>query len=148
MTEVPKKKITLEGLRNAFKLYSYIKPYRVEYLWGMFFLMASSLASLAFPKLLGELVNSGNTGNLAHDLNRIALLLVLTLFFQAFFSYFRVILFVNVTEKSLASLRQHTYNHLIKLPLKFFEKHRVSHQIYLCFRKRLQQRLRSSSVRS
>jgi ABC-type multidrug transport system fused ATPase/permease subunit len=125
MTEVPKKKITLEGLRNAFKLYSYIKPYRVEYLWGMFFLMASSLASLAFPKLLGELVNSGNTGNLAHDLNRIALLLVLTLFFQAFFSYFRVILFVNVTEKSLASLRQHTYNHLIKLPLKFFEKHRV-----------------------
>jgi ABC-type multidrug transport system fused ATPase/permease subunit len=125
MTEVPKKKITLEGLRNAFKLYSYIKPYRVEYLWGMFFLMASSLASLAFPKLLGELVNSGNTGNLTHDLNRIALLLVITLFFQAFFSYFRVILFVNVTEKSLASLRQHTYNHLIKLPLKFFEKHRV-----------------------
>jgi ABC-type multidrug transport system fused ATPase/permease subunit len=125
MTEVPKKKITLEGLRNAFKLYSYIKPYRVEYLWGMFFLMASSLASLAFPKLLGELVNSGNTGNLTHDLNRIALLLVITLFLQAFFSYFRVIMFVNVTEKSLASLRQHTYNHLIKLPLKFFEKHRV-----------------------
>jgi ABC-type multidrug transport system fused ATPase/permease subunit len=125
MTEVPKKKITLEGLRNAFKLYSYIKPYRVEYLWGMFFLMGSSLASLAFPKLLGELVNSGNTGNLTHDLNRIALLLVITLFLQAFFSYFRVILFVNVTEKSLASLRQHTYNHLIKLPLKFFEKHRV-----------------------
>jgi ABC-type multidrug transport system fused ATPase/permease subunit len=125
MTEVLKKKITLEGLRNAFKLYSYIKPYRVEYLWGMFFLMGSSLASLAFPKLLGELVNSGNTGNLTHDLNRIALLLVITLFLQAFFSYFRVILFVNVTEKSLASLRQHTYNHLIKLPLKFFEKHRV-----------------------
>lgn len=125
MTEVPKKKITLEGLRNAFKLYSYIKPYRVEYLWGMFFLMGSSLASLAFPKLLGELVNSGNTGNLTHDLNRIALLLVITLFLQAFFSYFRVIFFVNVTEKSLASLRQHTYNHLIKLPLKFFEKHRV-----------------------
>ncbi len=125
MTEVPKKKITLEGLRNAFKLYSYIKPYRVEYLWGMFFLMGSSLASLAFPKLLGELVNSGNTGNLTHDLNRIALLLIITLFFQAFFSYFRVIFFVNVTEKSLANLRQHTYNHLIKLPLKFFEKHRV-----------------------
>ncbi len=125
MTEVPKKKITLEGLRNAFKLYSYIRPYRGEYLWGMFFLMGSSLASLAFPKLLGELVNSGNTGNLTNDLNRIALLLIITLFLQAFFSYFRVIFFVNVTEKSLANLRQHTYNHLIKLPLKFFEKHRV-----------------------
>ena len=26
MIEVPKKKITLEGLKNALKLYSYIKP--------------------------------------------------------------------------------------------------------------------------
>jgi ABC-type multidrug transport system fused ATPase/permease subunit len=125
MVDVPKKKITLAGLKNAFKLYSYIKPYRVEYAWGMFFLMGSSLASLAFPKLLGELVNSGNSGNLSHDLNRIALLLIITLLVQAFFSYFRVVMFVNVTEKTLASLRQNTYNHLIRLPLNFFEKHRV-----------------------
>lgn len=125
MTEVPKKKITLDGLKNAFRLYRYIKPYRVEYAWGMFFLLASSIASLAFPKLLGELVNSGNAGSLATDLNRIGLLLVITLLIQSVFSYFRVVLFVNVTEKTLASLRQKTYNHLIKLPLKFFEKHRV-----------------------
>jgi ABC-type multidrug transport system fused ATPase/permease subunit len=91
----------------------------------MFFLLGSSLASLAFPKLLGELVNSGNKGNLVNDINRIALLLVATLVIQSVFSYFRVILFVNVTEKTLAFLRQTTYNHLIKLPLRFFEKHRV-----------------------
>ncbi len=125
MVEVPKKKITLGGLKNAFKLYSYIKPFRIEYAWGMFFLLGSSISSLAFPKLLGELVNSGNAGNLSNDLNRIGLLLVATLLIQSVFSYFRVVLFVNVTEKSLASLRQNTYNHLIKLPLKFFEKHRV-----------------------
>ncbi len=125
MVEVPKKKITLQGLKNALKLYSYIRPFRVEYAWGMFFLLGSSISSLAFPKLLGELVNSGNIGNLANDLNRIGLLLVATLLIQSVFSYFRVVLFVNVTEKTLASLRQSTYNHLIKLPLKFFEKHRV-----------------------
>jgi ABC-type multidrug transport system fused ATPase/permease subunit len=125
MVEVPKKKITLEGLKNAFKLYSYIKPYRIEYAWGMFFLLGSSLASLAFPKLLGELVDSGNKGNLAQDLDHIALLLIVTLLTQAVFSYFRVVLFVNVTEKTLALLRQTTYNHLIKLPLSFFERHRV-----------------------
>lgn len=125
MTEVPKKKITLEGLKNAFKLYSYIKPFRVEYAWGMFFLLGSSIASLAFPKLLGELVNSGNAGSLKHDLNHIGILLIVTLLLQSVFSYFRVVLFVNVTEKTLASLRQNTYNHLIKLPVKFFEKHRV-----------------------
>lgn len=125
MVEVPKKKITIKGLKNSFRLYSFIRPFRIEYFWGLFFLMGSSLASLAFPKLLGELVNSGNKGNLANDLNKIALLLVVTLVLQSVFSYFRVVLFVNVTEKTLAYLRQTTYNHLIKLPLRFFEKHRV-----------------------
>lgn len=123
--EIPKKKINKEGLRNAFKLYKYIKPYRVEYIIGMFFLLGSSLASLAFPKLLGELVNSGNEGSLSKDLNFIGFLLIITLLVQSTFSYFRTILFVNVTEKTLSFLRQHTYNHLIKLPLKFFEQRRV-----------------------
>lgn len=124
-SNIPKKKITFSGLKNAFKLYKYIKPYRVEYAFGLFFLLGSSLSNLAFPKLLGELVNSGNEGRLGQDLNRLALLLVGLLIFQSTFSFFRVWLFSNVTEKTLAYLRQHTYNHLILLPLKFFEKRRV-----------------------
>jgi len=123
--EVPKKKITISGLRNAFKLYSYIRPYRTIYIIGLFFLFGSSIANLAFPKLLGDLVNSGNEGNLGEGLNRIALLLAGILIVQALFSYFRTILFVKVTERSLADLRQDTYNHLIRLPVKFFDKRRV-----------------------
>ena len=123
--EVPKKKITISGLRNAFKLYSYIRPYRTIYIIGLFFLFGSSITNLAFPKLLGDLVNSGNEGNLGEDLNRIALLLAGILIVQAVFSYFRTILFVKVTERSLADLRQDTYNHLIRLPVKFFDKRRV-----------------------
>lgn len=123
--EVPKKKITVSGLRNAFKLYSYIRPYRATYILGLFFLFGSSVTNLAFPKLLGDLVNSGNEGNLGQDLNRIALLLAGILLVQAVFSYFRTILFVKVTERSLADLRQETYNHLICLPVKFFDKRRV-----------------------
>jgi len=124
-SDIEKKKITRAGLSNAFKLFRYIKPFRVEYIIGMICLFGSSLASLAFPKLLGQLVNSGNEGNLSEEINKIALLLVALLITQSVFSYFRTVLFVNVTEKTLASLRQHTYNHLIKLPLKFFETRRV-----------------------
>lgn len=120
-----KVKISRTSLSNAFKLYKYIKPYRLEYAIGMIFLFGSSAASLAFPKLLGDLVTSGNRGSLAEDIDHIALLLILLLLVQSFFSYFRTVLFVNVTEKTLAYLRQSTYNHLIKLPLSFFEKHRV-----------------------
>lgn len=125
MSEVEKKKITREGLRNAFKLYRYLKPFRREYVVGLFFLLGSSAASLVFPKLLGDLVNSGTQTNPAHTLNEIALMLGVVLIVQSLFSYFRIVLFVNVTEKTLAFLRQDTYNHLIKLPLKFFDQRRV-----------------------
>lgn len=125
MEERKKAKFSWEGLSKAFKLFKYIKPYRVEYIVGMFFLLGSSLANLAFPKLLGDLVNSGSEGSLGEDINRIALLLAVILLVQATFSYFRIVLFVNVTEKTLAYLRRDTFNHLIKLPLKYFEKHRV-----------------------
>ena len=125
MVEVEKKKITREGLRNAFKLYKYIKPFRREYGIGMFFLIGSTTTSLIFPKLLGDLVNSANKELVSRSLNEVAILLGLVLLAQSVFSYFRIVLFVNVTEKTLAFLRQDTYNHLIKLPLKFFDQRRV-----------------------
>ena len=58
MTEVPKKKVTRTNLNKALKLYEYIKPFKVEYLWGTFFLVVSSVASLAFPKLMGNMINT------------------------------------------------------------------------------------------
>jgi len=125
MVEVEKKKVTRAGIRNAFKLYSYLKPFRREYFLGLFFLLGSSLSSLAFPKLLGELVNAGNMATMKYHMNEIALLLLVILFIQSTFSYFRIVLFNNVTEKTLAYLRQDTYNHLIKLPLTFFDQRRV-----------------------
>jgi len=76
-SEVPRKKITLPGLRKLFKLYSYIKPYKYEYGLGLLFLLGSSSASLVFPKLLGELVDLGNQGKLAQEINRIVLLYLL-----------------------------------------------------------------------
>jgi ABC transporter fused permease/ATP-binding protein len=122
---VEKKKVTWTGLRRLFRLYRYLKPYKWEYGLGLFFLFGSSAASLAFPKLLGELVDLGNQGRLGDEINRIALILIVILVVQSVFSYFRIFLFVRVAEKTLADLRQSTYNHLIKLPMKFFQQRRV-----------------------
>lgn len=123
--EVQKKKISWAGLKNVWRLFRYLRPYRWEYGIGLFFLFGASLANLAFPKLLGDLVNTGANGQLGSNLNRILLLLIGILIIQAVFSYFRTVLFVNVTEKSMADLRRETYSHLIKLPMQFFDKHRV-----------------------
>jgi len=124
-SNIPKGKINKTSLRSALRLYKYIKPYRGQYFLGIFFLLGSSLASLAFPKLLGDLVNTGNSTTLGQSLNQTAFLIVGVLIVQASFSYLRIVLFVNVTEKSLAALRQASYRHLIKLPLQFFERRRV-----------------------
>ena len=125
MEEPKKQKISLTGLRKLFQLYSYIKPYKYEYALGLFFLLGSTLASLTFPKLLGELVDLGNQGKLAQEIDRIALILVIVLVAQSVFSYFRIYLFVHVAEKTLADLRQSTFNHLIRLPMTFFQHRRV-----------------------
>jgi ABC-type multidrug transport system fused ATPase/permease subunit len=92
---------------------------------GLLFLLGSTGASLVFPKLLGELVDLGNQGKLAQEIDHIALILVLVLVAQSVFSYFRIYLFVHVAEKTLADLRQGTFNHLIRLPMKFFQQRRV-----------------------
>jgi ABC transporter fused permease/ATP-binding protein len=120
-----KKSITISGLRRLFRLYRYIKPYSGEFALGLLFLLGSSAASLAVPKLLGNLVDLGNQGELSGDINRLALLLIAILIAQSVFSYFRIFLFVRVAEKTLADLRQSTFNHLIKLPMKFFQQRRV-----------------------
>jgi len=124
MTETKKRKLTKTSLKNLFKLYRYVKPFKWEFGLGMLLLFASSLPSVAFPYLMGKLFGAGEN-KLFEEITFYALVLVVMLFSQAIFSYFRVVLFVNVTEKTLASLRQATYNHLIKLPVKFFEKRRV-----------------------
>lgn len=125
--EQPQKRarISLIGIRKALRLYEYAKPYRWQFAVGLLMLLLSSGASLAFPKLLGDLVDAGHKGQLLEQLDRIGLLLAAVLILQSLFSYFRIRIFVSVTEKTLAALRQATYNHLIRLPMKFFAERRV-----------------------
>ncbi|WP_205461858.1 ABC transporter ATP-binding protein [Mangrovibacterium lignilyticum] len=102
-----------------------MKPYRVEFFTGLFFLFITSLATLAFPKLLGILVDLGTTGQSQHEINHVVLMLAGVLTLQAISSFIRTNMFVRVTSKTLAAIRQHTYSHLIRLPMSFFLKRRV-----------------------
>lgn len=120
-----KPKLKKGSFKKALQLYKYIKPYRGEFLVGLIFLVLSSAANLAFPKYLGDLVDAANTDNIIANIREISLILLAILVAQAVVSFFRVVLFVNVTEKTLASLRQATYQHLIKLPMQFFNTKRV-----------------------
>ena len=78
-----------------------------------------------FPKYLGNMVDFANKGKLPSDISRTGLILLIVVVTQAIFSYTRTRIFVYVTEKTLASIRQHIYNHLIRLPMSFFVERRV-----------------------
>lgn len=121
----PKQPIKVAALKKTFRLFRYVKPYWPEFSLGLIFLLISSLAGLAFPKLLGNLVDPKSNEHLFNGMNKAGVLLIGVLVAQAIFSFFRIVLFVNVTEKTLATLRQTIYSHLIRLPMKFFLERRV-----------------------
>ena len=119
------KKKAVSGFKELLKLYRFLKPYRWIFALGMSFLLISSGASLLFPKYLGNMVDIANKGRMISEISRTGLILLAIVVVQAVFSYLRTRIFVFVTEKTLASIRQHIYNHLIKLPMSFFAERRV-----------------------
>ncbi len=121
--ELPKAKINKESLKNVKVLIKYLQPHRRKFFTGILFLIFSSVASLAFPKAMGMLIDASTKG--FGNINQIALLLMGVLLLQATFSFFRVIWFVEVSERSLAGLRKDTYFKLITLPMTFFSQRRV-----------------------
>lgn len=127
--ELPKAKINRQSIQNIRKLLTYIKPYRGKFAAGMLFLFISSLVGLAFPAILGALIDAAQGkykySFLPHSLNYIAIFGFVLLFGQAFISFFRVVWFVQVAEKSLADIRKDTYFKLITLPMNFFANRRV-----------------------
>jgi ABC transporter fused permease/ATP-binding protein len=127
--ELPKAKINKQSLRNVSKLLSYIKPYRGKFIAGLIFLFISSLVALAFPAILGALIDAAQ-GTYKYKffpptLNSIAIGGFILLFGQAVVSFFRVVWFVQVAEKSLADIRRDTYFKLVTLPMNFFANRRV-----------------------
>lgn len=122
--DLPKSKITATSLQKATLIFQFSGPHRWKFFVGLFFLLLTGGTALAFPKLMGMLVDCVKNKDTV-TANNIALGLVAILFLQAFFSFFRLSLFVNFTENTLANLRLALYSNLVKLPMAFFSQKRV-----------------------
>lgn len=128
LPEPEKVKMNLNSLKKALALFKYLRPYRTKFTIGMVFLFLSSGASLMFPFFMGKLVDSAmveESQGFFSNINLVAGSLMVVLFFQALFSFFRILLFVEVSEKTLADLRKETFFRIITLPMSFFAKRRV-----------------------
>lgn len=127
--DIPKAKITKESLREGLSIFRYVKPYRGKFILGLLFISLSAGSTMAFPFLLGEMINSvpGNTvsDTLGFTPGEIALLMIGLLTLQMLFSFMRVYLFTSVGENAVADMRKDVYEKLIRMPMDFFAQRRV-----------------------
>ncbi|MGZ9736157.1 ABC transporter ATP-binding protein [Flavobacterium sp. GNP002] len=122
--DLPKSKITASSLQKATVIFQYAGNHRWKFYIGLIFLLFTGATALAFPKLMGMLIDCvKNKDN--SQANMIAGGLIIILFLQSIFSFFRLYLFVNFTENTLANLRVALYSNLVKLPMSFFSQKRV-----------------------
>ncbi|MEZ7505575.1 ABC transporter ATP-binding protein [Flavobacterium sp. Arc2] len=122
--DLPKSKITASSLSKATLIFKYADNHRWKFYVGLLFLLLTGATALAFPKLMGMLIDSVKNKSYT-DANNIALFLIGILFMQSIFSFFRLSLFINFTEHTLANLRLSLYSNLVKLPMSFFSQKRV-----------------------
>jgi ABC-type multidrug transport system fused ATPase/permease subunit len=126
--DVPKGKLNRESVRELFSLFRYIKPYGGMFVLGMAALALSTVTSLAFPKIIGELVDAalhGTGSGFLGNIDNIALVLVGVLLFQAAFSFFRIYWFAMVGERAIGDLRKDLFRKILTLPMNFFGQRRV-----------------------
>ena len=122
--DLPKSKITKTSLNKATLIFKYAGNHQWKFYVGLVFLLLTGATALAFPKLMGMLIDCVKNKSYTQA-NTIALGLVVILLFQSVFSFFRLSLFVNFTEHTLANLRLSLYSNLVKLPMSFFSQKRV-----------------------
>lgn len=125
-----KRKLNKTNFKKLLGIFKYTLPYKGVFILGMICLFFSSTILLAFPFLAGKLIDvaSGKTWIL-NSINEVTLALVGVLLTQSIFSFFRVYLFAQVSERSMADVRLSAYSKLITLPVKFFDSRRVGELI-------------------
>lgn len=124
-----------ESIQKAKGIFRYMRPYRSMFAIGWIFLLLSASAGMVFPFLMGQLLGSGSSATpsmadsiQAIDFNNVSTV-VIALFIlfaaQSIFSFFRVVIFTNVTENTLRDVRKDAFSRLLYMPMDFYNKNKV-----------------------
>ncbi|MGH1337303.1 MAG: ABC transporter ATP-binding protein [Aureispira sp.] len=119
-------KISKDGWLRAKQILAYLKPYQWSFFGGLFFLVTGSTVFMVFPAAAGELIDIAlGQSKWGYTLKDVGFVLMFILILQALTSYFRVLLFANVSEKGMADIRKALYERLLTQPTAFFDQNRV-----------------------
>jgi ATP-binding cassette, subfamily B, bacterial len=119
----PLNKASFEKLAGIFR---FMLPHKFTFLIGLLALGVSTVTTLIFPLLAGELLDAAQgKGTYFNTINQAGWALMVILIIQGIFSFVRVYTFAQVTEKGIAGLRKTVYEKIIWLPMTFFDSRRV-----------------------
>ena len=76
-------------MKRLMRLFRFVRPQRRAFILGLAFLLLSSLTTLIFPALMGDLLDSATKGTM-ETINRIGFILIGIFLANAVFSYFRI----------------------------------------------------------
>ncbi len=124
MAKRQRPKFSREATRKAMRVFKYIKPFRVPFIFGFIILVLSTVAMLAFPRILGNLMDAVKSTS-DKEVTYFIQLLIGLFFVIGVSAFLRIYLFGIVAHKSLALLKTETYKHLISSPMSFFSQKRV-----------------------
>ncbi|MEO0555708.1 MAG: ABC transporter transmembrane domain-containing protein [Bacteroidota bacterium] len=121
-----KRSLNKSNFKKLLGIFRFIVPYKTRFIMGMICLIFGSVILLSFPYLAGKLVDvaSGKLWLLG-TINQLTIALIAVLLIQSVFSFLRVYLFAQVSERSMADVRKAVFSNILLLPLSFFDARRV-----------------------
>lgn len=120
MEDLPKAKGNMK-IQDFFKLINSVNPKKGIFILGMLLSLVTSGASLVVPQLTKGLVD---TSNLAKIDGKMLWILILAFIIQLGFGTVGGFLLRYVGESAVKTLRERLWNHLLKLPVGYFDDHK------------------------
>ncbi|MHA3774259.1 ABC transporter ATP-binding protein [Verrucomicrobiota bacterium sgz303538] len=121
-----------ETLRELSYLFTFLRPYRRQFIAALIASMVSMSFGTMFPYLVGRLVDAAvpSVKVLADTawkpaINTVAGLLLGTLIIQSVLTFFSSFSFQKTGERAVADLRHRLFSRVLALPMRFFGERRV-----------------------
>lgn len=113
------------------KLLRYTLPFKKIWLIGFIFLCLATLAEIAGPLLIKHYIDHFLSQNIwtPHIIAGFIAGYILLQLGAAFFSYRQTLLFNQVAQTIIATLRQQTFNKALRLPARYLDTHQSGHLI-------------------
>lgn len=119
-------KLTPAQQRSEFM---FILSFYTEYKWRALIVLAimlmSNSISLAFPKFIGDLLDTIQHSAFTMGMWSITGILITLFLVQALVNYYTTVSLATITENVLAKLRSRVFDHILRLPLGVFGERRV-----------------------